>query len=593
MAANPETPHAPPLAPARAPDWLSFGIAAFALLIIAGLWFANHYLIAQARTQRIAEAKRINANLARTFEEHAVGTFDYIEDTLLQLKRLYEARGTSLDVPRAFREMSINPAIIVNAVITDAAGMVVLGSHGAPRVSLADREHVRIHFNENTSRIFIGKPVRGRVNKQWSIVMSVRANHPDGTLAGVIAIAVDPFYFSNFFKDLDLGTQGTVAFVGLDGIVRARLGGNFIGTNISMSELLRQAQLAPIGAFVSVSTTDNIPRVYAYRLIRDTLLIVSVGTSVTEVLADTEELARAYGLAAWLVTALIIAFSAALIVFGRRHQRDAVIARSEIMLTGINRQLRRKAGELAEANRELEAFSYSVSHDLRAPLRHIIGYGSLLVDDNLAQLDAEGRNHVARIIAAGNRMNGIIEDLLRLSRLSRQAITPAPVDLGMIACEVRDDLLRSDPARMVVFDIAPGLVLHADPGLMRTVMENLLENAWKYSARVPHARIEVGSASGQSETVFHVRDNGAGFDMAYGAKLFTPFQRMHSAADFPGTGIGLATVRRIILRHFGRIWVESAVGLGTTVFFTVGNTDRSAASTRATRSGGRSARPRA
>ena len=591
MAPTSETQHAPPLAPPLALDWLSFGIAAFSLLIIAGLWFANHYLIEQAREQRIAEAKRINANLARTFEEHAVGTFDYIEESLLQLKRLYEAQGAGLDVPRAFREMSINPAIIVNAVITDAAGMVVLGSHGAPHVSLADREHVKVHFKENTSHIFIGKPVRGRVNKQWSIVMSVRANHPDGTLAGVIAIAVDPYYFSNFFKDLDLGTQGTVAFVGLDGIVRARLGGNFIGTNMSMTELLRQARLAPQGAFVSVSATDNVPRIYAYRLIRDTLLIVSVGTSVSEVLADTETLAHAYTTAAWIVTAIIMAFSAALIAFGRRHQRDAVIARSEIMLTGINRQLRRKAGELTEANRELEAFSYSVSHDLRAPLRHIIGYGGLLVEDNLAQLDPEGRKHLARVIAACTRMNGIIDDLLRLARLSRQPILPAPVDLSTIACEVRDDLLQSDPVRPVTFDIAPGLVIHADAGLMRTVMENLLENAWKYSAREPHAHIAVGSKTSGRETVFHVRDNGAGFDMAYAENLFKPFQRMHSAADFPGTGIGLATVRRIIVRHFGRIWVESTVGLGTTVFFTIGDTSRTSAEVNTMRRGARSSRP--
>jgi signal transduction histidine kinase len=481
--------------------------------------------------------------------------------------------------------MSINPSIIVNAVITDAAGMVVLGSHGAPHVSLADREHVKVHFKENSSRIFIGKPVRGRVNKQWSIVMSMRANHPDGTLAGVIAIAVDPFYFSNFFKDLDLGTQGTVAFVGLDGIVRARLGGNFIGTNISMTELLRQARLSPHGAFVSVSATDSVPRIYAYRLIRDTLLIVSLGTSVSEVLADTETLSQAYATVAWIVTAIIIAFAAALIAFGRRHQRDAVIARSEIMLTGINRQLRRKAGELTEANRELEAFSYSVSHDLRAPLRHIIGYGSLLVDDNLAQLDPEGRKHLARIITAGNRMNGIIDDLLKLARLSRQPITLAPVDLSAIACEVRDDLLLSEPARPVTFDIAPGLIVHADAGLMRTVVENLLENAWKYSARAPHASIAVGSEPAARETVFHVRDNGVGFDMAFGDKLFTPFQRMHSATDFPGNGIGLATVRRIIMRHFGRIWVESAVGLGTTVFFTVGDTARNGAEVRTVQPG--------
>jgi hypothetical protein len=577
LSPNPKPAPAGTHAPSPAPDWLSVAISVFALLIIGGMWFANHFLVEQARAERMAEVKRANANLARTFEEHAVSTFDYIEDTLLQMKRLYEAQGTSLDLPRAFRDMNINPAIIVNAVITDAAGMVVLGSHGAPRISLADREHVQVHFKQNTAHIFIGKPVRGRVNKQWSIVMSLRANRPDGTLAGVIAIAVDPFYFSNFFKELDLGAQGTVAFVGLDGIVRARMGGNFIGTDLSMSELLRQARLAPNGTFVAVSQADKVRRIYAYRLIRDTLLVVSVGTSVDEALADTEKMVHAYGVAAWLFTALIALFSVALIAFGRRHQRDAVIARSEFMLTGINRQLRRKAAELAEANRELEAFSYSVSHDLRAPLRHIMGYGGLLVEENLAQLAPEGRAHLARIMAAGERMNNIIEDLLKLARLSRQPLATTRVDLSAFAMEIRDTLVHSDPARVALFDIEPGLIVDADPGLMRTVMENLLENAWKYSARVSPSLISVAGGGAAGETTFRVRDNGVGFDMAHGAKLFTPFQRMHAASDFPGTGIGLATVRRIITRHFGRVWVESAPGLGTTVYFTIGDASRGGA----------------
>jgi PAS domain S-box-containing protein len=240
----------------------------------------------------------------------------------------------------------------------------------------------------------------------------------------------------------------------------------------------------------------------------------------------------------------------------------------------LNQQLEdrvsQRTRELENANRELEAFSYSVSHDLRAPLRSILGFGEFLEKDNAAQLDADGRGKLQRILAAGRRMGELIDDLLNFSRISRSAITRSRVNLSVLAQDVAAELAEASPGRCVEMAIAPGLEVHADRGLMRITLDNLLANAWKFTGKEDGARIEIGSATADGETTYFVRDNGAGFDMAYAGKLFAPFQRMHSASEFEGTGIGLATVKRIIERHQGRIWIESAVKCGTTVYFTVG-----------------------
>ena len=226
--------------------------------------------------------------------------------------------------------------------------------------------------------------------------------------------------------------------------------------------------------------------------------------------------------------------------------------------------------ELENANRELEAFSYSVSHDLRAPLRSILGFGNFLRKDNYAQLDTDGEGLLQRILAAGQRMGELIDDLLNFSRISRASIARSEVNLSALAQELVGALAESSPERRVEVVIAPGLRVHADRGLTRIALDNLLANAWKFTGKESDARIEVAAMTVDGQLAYLVRDNGAGFDMAYAGKLFTPFQRMHTEQEFEGTGIGLATVKRIVERHRGRVWIESAVDSGTTVYFTVG-----------------------
>lgn len=231
--------------------------------------------------------------------------------------------------------------------------------------------------------------------------------------------------------------------------------------------------------------------------------------------------------------------------------------------------LRHYAGQLEAANSELDAFAYSVSHDLRAPLRSIQGFGQALIEDCGERLDELGREHLQRIRKATERMAALIDDLLELSRVTRVSLRSERVDLSGAAEAILAELAEGDPDRSVRVSVMPGAIATGDPRLLKVVLDNLLRNAWKYTRRKPDAHIEFGVSDEGPAPVYYVRDNGVGFDMAYVDKLFQPFQRLHSVAEFEGTGVGLASVQRIVTRHGGRVWAEGAEDQGATVYFTL------------------------
>jgi PAS domain S-box-containing protein len=256
-------------------------------------------------------------------------------------------------------------------------------------------------------------------------------------------------------------------------------------------------------------------------------------------------------------------------------QRDAAAAlrRSQDELQTLNRELERRVAErtaqLEAANRELQAFGYSVSHDLIAPLRAVDGYIRMIVEDEGAVLSNQSRARLRRVLAATGRMGTLIDRLLELSRVTRAEMNRGRVDLSVLASGIAADLQHAEPARRVEFTIARDLVADADPLLARVVLENLLRNAWKYSSRRPLTQIAVESVADTHPPVYVVRDNGAGFDMSEAERLFVAFQRLHDADEFDGAGIGLATTMRVIQRHGGRIWAEGAVDQGAAFFFTL------------------------
>jgi PAS domain S-box-containing protein len=235
----------------------------------------------------------------------------------------------------------------------------------------------------------------------------------------------------------------------------------------------------------------------------------------------------------------------------------------------LNESQHRHAVQVEAANKELEAFSYSVSHDLRAPLRSIDGFSLALIEDYGGLLDDEAKRLLDRIRTAAKRMAQLIDDLLNLARVTRAEMRHEVVDLGALAKIILADLQSADPERHVACVVGEGIIGSGDSRLLRVVLENLLGNAWKFTMNKPQARIELGISHENGGAVYFVRDDGPGFDMAYVDKLFGTFQRLHAATEFPGTGIGLASVRRIIHRHGGRTWAEGEVGKGATFSFTL------------------------
>jgi PAS domain S-box-containing protein len=276
---------------------------------------------------------------------------------------------------------------------------------------------------------------------------------------------------------------------------------------------------------------------------------------------------------------------AGLSLAGRRH--DASTFPAEISLSAIDTdegiivaaavqdetdQLRVK--DLERSNHDLESFIYTVSHDLRAPLRALSGYSELLLEEYGEVLGEEGHGYAERIVSVSKQMGQRIDYLLHLSRISRAELHLQSVDLGEEAARIAEEIQRREPLRPICFTIQKQVRVVADRRLILTVLQNLLDNAWKFTSGRDDASIEFGTVPSSDDAVrCYVRDNGAGFDQAYASKLFEPFQRLHAARDFPGTGTGLATVRRIVERHGGHVWAEGAVGAGATFYFTLDRKD--------------------
>jgi light-regulated signal transduction histidine kinase (bacteriophytochrome) len=268
----------------------------------------------------------------------------------------------------------------------------------------------------------------------------------------------------------------------------------------------------------------------------------------------------------------------------RTAQLQAVNKQLESEITerkGAEEVLQQRTAQLEDANNELEAFTYSVSHDLRAPLRGIDGWSLALLEDDYDQLDEQGRQHLDRVRSEAQRMGRLIDDLLQLSHVTRAEMQTSAVDLSALAQTVVARLQAAQPERQVEVKIQPGLTAQGDAALLEIVLTNLLDNAWKFTGTRRQARIEfgylphpslpspIGRGEGGEGPGYFVKDNGVGYDMAFAQKLFGVFQRMHKTSEFPGTGIGLATVQRIVHRHGGRVWAKACVNRGATFYFTL------------------------
>jgi hypothetical protein len=249
--------------------------------------------------------------------------------------------------------------------------------------------------------------------------------------------------------------------------------------------------------------------------------------------------------------------------------RALAVRRLRMENADLERRVRERSAELEAANKELDAFAFSVSHDLRAPLRAVVGFASILAQDHMASLPADARDLVEHLVKAGQQGEQLVEDLLRFSRLGRQSLSKQQTDVARMVRDVVDGIRREQPDRSIEVIVHDLPSVYADPALLRQVFENLLSNAFKFTRARRIAHVEIGQQVVDGESAFFVRDNGAGFDMRYATRLFGVFQRLHTQEEFAGTGVGLCLVQRIVQRHGGRIWAEAAVDAGATFYFTL------------------------
>lgn len=454
------------------------------------------------------------------------------------------------------------------AIVSRPDGQVLTTTEGTPRgtlPSLANEPSFQLARDAimNGPPFHIGRPFLGPVSKEWIIPLRYGVRNASGNLAFLIGAGLPLSKPQSFWEDVPLPRNAAMALIGDDGYLRSRYP---VPDSVDMTKIYSEARSGPLSRLIAQPDPPRSGSLEFKSNISDGDIRMVFRRLSSYPVTFYVVTPKSNLLAAWWHS---VQFSYALMLV-------IVLGAIAVYLWALKRQIaweqerEQRIMDLQTANEELLSFSYSVSHDLKAPLRSITGFSNILHTDNARQLDAEGRANLDRIIAAAARMTKLIDDLLSLSQVSRRELSLSSFNLAEIAREIAGQLAQTQPERHVNFSITPDMPVRADHGLMHIVMENLIGNAWKFTGKLERAQIEIGSTDSAGVTTYFVRDNGAGFDMAYAGKLFSPFQRMHHIRDFEGTGIGLATVRRIIHRHHGKVWIKSAVGLGTTVYFTLG-----------------------
>ena len=401
--------------------------------------------------------------------------------------------------------------------------------------------------------------------------VAVPVKSTTGRVVGILVLQIRIESLLQWVAGIDMGTEGFIYIVDSKGQLafhsKQRDRKEII--DLSATPIMQKLRHGEQGAEIRNDAVDHEEYVVAYSSVPEYGwgVIAQQPTRASLSLQARDALLRqllvGYG--------LILLLSAATAVLASRiagaRQREENDRR---MKADLEQRVTERTVALQAANQELEAFSYSVSHDLRAPLRAIDGFSQALLEDYLGQLDDQGKNYLNRVRAATQRMGHLIDDMLVLSQITRVEMRREAVDLSALAADVLAELQKSEPERKVDWRIESGLIAEGDAQLLRVALVNLLGNAWKFTGKTANAKIEFGVIpNADGTTDFFVRDNGVGFDMAYASKLFGAFQRLHTLAEFPGTGIGLATVQRIIHRHGGQVHGEGVLGQGATFHFTL------------------------
>jgi signal transduction histidine kinase len=556
-------------------------IIAFLLLIEAAVLL---FAITFDRDRSIARTKLILQQTAISLEERVLRTYTASEAILDNLAQRIQDKGIErIAASQAewehFRRSAEALPEAGSLWLLDAEANLRLDSTAYPSqpMNYTDREYFIPH-RDGRSETYIGPVVKGRITHKHSFTISRRIEGPDGRFLGIVLAALDTEGFTNFLRTLDIGEDSAVTIFRTDAalILRQPMQDKYLGQNFKHLKLFSLSlDKTPAGSIES-ARIDGTDRLIAYRKVEGLPLIVTTTIPVASALQDWRTRVRYYALMAAVVFFILLILSRqAFRSIAREEQahREVLRAGEEVarLNEALERRVRERTAELEASNKELEAFTYTVSHDLRAPLRAIDGFASILIRSHTERLDAEGRRVLGIIRKNAQDMGRLIDDLLAFSRLERQKIHPAEMDLTRLAQSVYEELKAAAPERDVTALIGALPAARGDRAMIRQVLAQLLSNALKFTRHRDAAVIEVGGGADEArnENIYFVKDNGAGFDMRYADRLFGVFQRLHDGDDFEGNGVGLAIVQRVILKHGGRVWAEAKVNEGATVYFSL------------------------
>ncbi len=535
--------------------WLIIGLG---LVVVAALWatLSNELDHDRRQVQRSAE---VNAtNLARAFEAHVLSTASLIDHALLHIRDEIEHDPADLqqEVARVFA--TLDSQYLLQIATIDADGMLGYSSLGTPDqpLDLSDREHYRVHRDATEDRLFISRPVLGRVSGRWSVQFTRRMRSADGGFGGVLVISVDPAYFTDFYQSIDIGRDGAVTLVGTDRVIRARAS-KMPAPREAMNFLVPDRPYfhddqPRTGTYEVPSAVDGVLRIGAWRRLTEYPLVVVVLLSRSEVFADFED--RRATLVAWtgaLSVVLLGAFGLLAWAVERNRRTHARLAE--------------RTDELAGSNAELQAFAYAASHDLREPLRMVSSFLSLLERRAGPKLDEEEREFIGFARDGARRMDRLVLDLLEYSRAGRKEAPFERVALAEAVDSALSNLrtrIEESGAAVVVAPDLPDVAGHPDE--LSRLFQNLIANALKYRDPDRRLMVRIDAQRFGTRVLVAVRDNGIGIAPEHQERVFALFERLHSRGHSEGTGIGLALCRKIMAHHKGRIWVDSAPGEGST-----------------------------
>lgn len=538
---------------ADAARWPLALIVVLAFALVATLWAAVLFKVNAEERAELAAIERRTTNLARVFEEHTVRTLASVDQALLFVKFQYEKVGPALDIASAVEQGMIVSTLFNQVGVIDAQGIYSLSNlPGFKRVDLADREHFRVHVDADSRNFVVSKPVLGRASGKWSVQLTRRINRADGSFGGVAVISLDPFYFTTFYSDLDLGRHGVVTLVGLDGIVRARRAGDVtdVGQDIRSGALFTELAKAPQGHYHSSSAIDGRVRMVSYRSLPGLPLVVLVGVDADEAMSDFRVRRGGYFAFAAGMSLVIGAFCALALWLLQRQRR-------------ISMRLHEMKQRAESANRLKSEFLASVSHELRTPLNGVIGYSELLME--LAR-DEEQRGYARVIFDSSGHLLELLNSILDLARVEagQMAIRSAPEDVAELVGQVCANYQPVAQAKGVTLECeAPvGVTLACDRTRVVQVLNNLVHNALKFTDRGQvslHARVT------PRQCVFEVADTGCGIAPDQLEAIFERFRQVH---DFEtrahgGTGLGLALCKELAELMGGEIEVHSTPGEGS------------------------------